>query len=169
MSLTEALRSVFGLARCFSDFEGLNRFVEQTKEYRVAAEAWIADRQVVHCFCDRCMSVKAMTVNVGALFGTQPNLREGLRCECGLTNRQRLLYSAIARRLQGEELAPVCILEQRSVLFHYLSQLIPELHGSEYLGPEFASGSKHLRGGRRLVHQDLCDLSYASNSMGLIV
>jgi SAM-dependent methyltransferase len=100
------------------------------------------------------------------------NLRETLTCPlCGLNNRQRLVATH-ARVAAGDVLARgtrpvVYAMEQVTAFFHWLSKLEAECEaiGSEYLGPEVASGTV-VKGVR---HEDATELTLADASVDVVV
>ncbi len=153
----------------FTAFGELESYVERSRQFRRAAEDWVSRHEVYQGYCDRCRAVMPMTVSVGAWFGDQPNLREGLRCECGLSNRQRLMFSAVTRLAGDRAPAAVCILERLSPLYYRLLETLPALLGSEYLEAGYPAGSIHRRRGEDVRHEDFCDLSYATASVDLLV
>src|SRR5579875_3068513 len=108
----------------------------------------------------------------GAVLGNNPSLREGLLCEgCGLSNRKRLMHSAIleeyarTKTLQGS----VLLLEGLSPLYRALAARIPDLIGSEYLGDDCVVGKEYevpTRG--RVRHESLTTLSFGNGSLNLL-
>ena len=155
--------------RYFSTLEEFSAFATDTKACRESVESWLSRRTAFDGYCDRCRRIRRMRVRAGAVFGERPNLREGLVCRCGLSNRQRLLYSAIKRNLAARDSETVHLLERHTKLFHWLQKTKLRVQGSEYLGRGLEPGSVHEVDGRLTVHQDLCDLSYDSNSIEMLV
>jgi hypothetical protein len=75
----------------FLDFENFRAFDEATWELHKCVESSIRNEQIIQGCCDVCENPQRFTVDSGAWFGDGPNLREGLVCQCGLSNRNRLI------------------------------------------------------------------------------
>jgi len=96
-----------------------------------------------------------------------PNWRERLVCPgCGMNNRQRLVAKLVQQSAVRYERPRVYLMEQVTPIFEWVRQLdATEVHGSEYLGPEYQAGAR-IKGVR---HEDVMNLSYPDGSFDLIV
>ena len=100
--------------------------------------------------------------------GERVNYRERLVCpSCGLNNRQRFMACLVSETLRAERSDPVTYLFERVTPFFgwALENLPGDIIGSEYLGPEFESGT--VVDGVR--HEDALALSLADDSVDVIV
>jgi hypothetical protein len=93
------------------------QFVTQIKPYQLEAESYLSLQRKVSGYCTACRRVRNFKVNCGVYFGHLPNLREGLVCECGLSNRNRLIYSAVTLENDSEVDVQIAILEGTSLLY----------------------------------------------------
>ena len=130
-------------------------------------------------YCQACHATTTFKVNAGPMFGDRPNLREGLRCErCSLSTRQRLMFAAMHDEIQRfPNISHGAMLEQTTSLHQAVRGRWPWLIGSEFLGDRHTSGrrywwSPHWRQWRqwqRIRHESITSLSYASDSLDLLV
>ncbi|MBS9476064.1 class I SAM-dependent methyltransferase [Ancylobacter radicis] len=99
-----------------------------------------------------------------------PNLRERLVCPVTqLNNRQRLMASLIEEAVeQGRAPKTLYFMEEVTPIFAWSQanlRNVAAIHGSEYLGPDYPSGTV-ING---LHHEDIHALSFASDMFDLIV
>ena len=136
----------------------------------------LASLESVDGYCQACGCATVFLVNTGAMFAERPNLREGLRCtRCQLTARQRLVLLAMQGELEtmsGKSRA--ALLERTTRLYGAARRRWPGLVGSEYLGEHRTSGryywwSTHWWRWRRTRHESITGLSYADQSLDLLV
>lgn len=156
----------------FTWFNGKHDFLQyvtQIKSYQLEAERYLSSQNEISGYCAACRGVRKFTVNAGVYFGPLPNLREGLVCECGLGNRNRLIYSAIALEAENYADVQMAILERTSVLFQRLQEIYPEIIGSEYIGTDVQGGTMHTAGGISVRHESITGLSFSSCSLDVIV
>ncbi len=139
-------------------------------EDALARSTWPRRRASLLGACDVCREVVRFEVTRHAslrarLLGSAPNWRETLACpRCRLNNRQRLVAKELAARVRAGDV--VYAMEQVTPMFAWLRTVAGiSLHGSEYLGPDVASGT--VRGGVR--HEDVTALSFADESVDWIV
>jgi SAM-dependent methyltransferase len=98
------------LLRLFSTFEQVHAFEDALWPARVALETAIAASDHWPIICPVCELSVQSGVNIGAWFGSAPNLREGMGCpHCGLSNRNRLMATLI------RDLAPVATFPDAAV------------------------------------------------------
>jgi SAM-dependent methyltransferase len=159
--------------RWFDNREDYAAYVEPTRPARRAQETAIGAQPVWGGYCVFCASPTRFTVSAGAMLGNNVNLREGLVCEtCHLGNRLRLIYKAVEDSSGGQaalRAKSVYIAERISLFYERLIGRVGELTGSEYLDPGYEPGSTHLTAGRRVRHEDLCRLSFPSESFDLVL
>ena len=153
----------------FRDKYDFLQYVNRIKSYQLEAEKYLSSKPEVHGYCTVCRGVKTFTVNSGVYFGPLPNLREGLVCECGLSNRNRLIYSAITFERANEAEMQMAILERTSILYRRLQNIYPEIIGSEYIGEGIQSGTMHTVCGVPVRHESITELSFPSCSLDIIV
>ena len=156
----------------FTWFNGKHDFLQyvtQIKSYQLEVERYLSSQNEVSGYCAACRGVRKFTVNAGVYFGPLPNLREGLVCECGLGNRNRLIYSAIALEAENYADVQMAILERTSVLFQRLQEIYPGIIGSEYIGTDVQGGTMHTAGGISVRHESITGLSFSSCSLDVIV
>lgn len=95
------------------------------------------------------------------------NWRERLVCAgCGMNNRQRLVAKLVQQCATQYGRPAIYLMEQVTPIFDWVRRLERvEIHGSEYLGHEYASGVR-IDGVR---HEDVMHLSYPDESFDMIV
>lgn len=134
-----------------------------------AADAWVEVQERLEGYCSVCQSRTAFQVNTGVMLGVHPSLREGLLCpDCGLVNRNRLLYDAIASTPLHDARRGLA-LEATTPLFVRLHARMPWLEGSEYFGPAHAPGEWVSFKEVLVQHQSITALGHADASLDLLV
>jgi|GEM_PF-1177979 len=117
--------------------------------------------------------------NVSVMHRIEPNVRETSLCKsCGSNNRKRQIGYVIAKTLSSlkesriRSAADLVHLDDFTIFnteaegaLHEVLKPCPGYISSEYFGPSFQSG--HLVGG--VMHQDLTDLSFGTESMDLVI
>lgn len=102
--------------------------------------------------------------------GDWANLREGLLCRCGLNSRMRQILLTLDALLAREGALPQAVVfEQVTPLFPRLRERLPQVIGSEFLGPAHRSGDVIEAMGQRVRHESLLATSYASDSLDLVM
>lgn len=102
--------------------------------------------------------------------GWIPNWRERQVCpSCQMNSRQRLISAIVSQYLrdcQSNNLN-VYFMEQVTPIYDWATKSFPAVNiiGSEFLGPQYASGT--VRDG--ILHEDVMALSFEDNSLDLIV
>lgn len=153
----------------FDSREAFLREIDALEPRRSAGEAFIAAQDSVGGYCTTCAAMTTFAVRVGGFYGSQPNLREGLACRgCGLSNRNRLIHSALRRRAGELEQGTVALLENLTPLFVALRRQLPQLLGSEYISEDHVSGQVYSYHGHPVRHESITQLSYADASLDLI-
>jgi hypothetical protein len=99
-----------------------------------------------------------------------PNWRERLECpECHMNNRQRLMATLVGQVLRpvADRSMDVYFMEQVTPIYEWTTGHYPQhqILGSEYLGHQYRGGEV-VRGIR---HEDVTQLSFANESLDLIV
>ena len=149
----------------FQDARSYEAEVESLRPLQLAAERALEQRDTVEGYCVPCGAVQVLRVDGGPRYGTRINLREGLICPRGLSNRNRLLAAAC---LQLTPTRPA-ILERFGPLYAVLREHFPELQGSEFLGPEVPPGEMREVRGTQVRHESLERLSYPDASFDLLI
>jgi len=162
--------------RWFQDRGTFITCAESLHEAITRQDALIAQSTSFNGICSACRLPTIFTVNTGAMFANRPNLREGLRCaRCKLTARQRLILLALQSETDAMPRHPQgAILEKTSHLYRIIHARLPEVTGSEYLGATRVSGksywwSTHWWRWRRTRHESITALSYADQSLSLLI
>ena len=134
-----------------------------------AGDAYVEAQEPLEGFCSVCQRPSRFQVKIGVMLGEHPHLREGIMCPfCGLSNRNRLLFDAIAETEFPRDRG-ASILEATSPMFARLKRYLPDLHGSEYFGPGHVAGETLDFRGTPVVHRSITDLGFADGELGLIV
>ena len=133
--------------------------------FQVLSERHVASKETFEGLCIPCGDVQLFKVAAGPTYASNPNLREGLVCPRGLSNRNRLLAAACLEMSPGRP----AILERFSPLYASLQQRFPELQGSEFLGPDVPPGASRVVNGTRVRHESIVRLSYPDGSLDLLV
>ncbi len=97
-----------------------------------------------------------------------PNWRERLECPlCKMNNRQRLIATLVKQILSAKQMQHIYFMEQVTSIYNWAITTFKNHHivGSEYLGYEYEAGAV-INGIR---HEDVENLSFADNSLDLIV
>lgn len=159
-------RSLF---RWFAGGEEMLAYAEALRPVLEPIEAHIAAQPTHSGFCTCCDAPSAFVVNSGVMLGHGPNLREGLICPgCGLSNRNRLVFTAVRELVGASPGARVAILERLSPLFHQLQRTFPDICGSEFIARDRAPGAESEVAGVITRHESITGLSYASASLDIV-
>jgi SAM-dependent methyltransferase len=153
-------------------FESSTEFlgeIERLEPRRQAGEAFVAEQETVPGYCAACAAMTTFAVRVGGFYGNRPNLREGMTCRgCGLSNRNRLIYSALRQRADAAPSLDAVMLECLTPLFLALRRHLPQIGGSEYISEQHESGKVYSYHGHQVRHESITQLSYADASLDLI-
>ncbi len=153
----------------FDNIADFTREIAALEPRRQAGEAFIAEKDTVSGYCVACAGMTTFAVRVGGFYGVNPNLREGLTCRgCGLSNRNRLIFSALQQRAAATPRPDVAMLECLTPLFVALRRKLPQLLGSEYISDAHQSGQVYSYHGHAVRHESITRLSYADASLDLI-
>ena len=127
-------------------------------------------------YCEVCKKNTLMRVcyEVGALGskGVQVGWSEDIECkECGLRNRQRALIDFLVNKVIKNQPNDVSIYlaEALTPTFAYLSRNYKSVIGSEFFGQEAKSGESYAFQGKSILHQDLTQLSFNSESFDVVI
>ena len=125
------------------------------------------DRWLLPAICQACGNAVGLLADHQHGWQGRVNFRERLTCpHCHLNTRQRFMAHLVRRVLAAELTPRVYLHEQVTPFFHWARTSLPgEVLGSEYLGPEHASGTV-IDGVR---HEDALALSFADGSLDLIL
>jgi len=163
----------------FQDFMENDPEILEHAQFEIALTAYRSQLSsfLLDGYCKVCD--QPTTFLVDRLYGAQetaegwrPNWRERLVCQsCQLNNRQRamahqLKTASTTRLAQGSTPLSLYAMEQISPLFNWLKNNLTQVTcvGSEYLQPEFASGTM-VEGIR---HEDAESLSFNDHSFDFI-
>jgi hypothetical protein len=116
--------------------------------------------------CDVCGHAVAFEGDWEYSAGRSPNFRERLRCpSCGLNNRKRFMAHLLRAAAPVTKPTRTYLFEQVTPFFAWAQRTLPgEVIGSEYLGPDVASGTT-VDGVR---HEDALALSFDDAAFGTI-
>ena len=156
--------------RWFTDANDLRAYADAIEPFQRKCETYLKNQERVDGYCHACDTITRFKVNSGALFGEEPNLREGLICErCGLSNRNRLLASAILAEGSWLPSTRVLAFERFSLLYEWLKSVFSEIIGTEYFGDAQLPGTMRTIYGLEVRHELITRSSFANNSFDLIV
>lgn len=134
----------------------------QEFEAALAAPHAYGEDWTVPGYCLVCEQPRDLIVDWIASVNHVPNWRERLQCPtCGLNNRQRF----VAHLVRAAGARDVYLYEQITPFWEWARREYPSAIGSEYLGHDVPGGA--VVSGVR--HEDALKLSFASNSLDLIV
>ena len=153
----------------FEAAEPYRRHVLALRDLQLAAERHLSRLDSMLGYCVPCGEIQPFRVDNGPRYGSAINLREGLVCSRGLSNRNRLLAAACMASMEDPLTTRVALLERLTPLFTVLRTRFPLLVGSEYLGASVAPGEVKTVHGQEVRHESLERLSYASESFDLLV
>ncbi len=133
--------------------------------FQVLSERQLASKETFEGLCIPCRAIQRFKVAAGPTYGSHPNLREGLVCPRGLSNRNRLLAAACL------ELTPKrpAILERFGPLYALLKERFPELQGSEFLGADVPPDEMRTVHGIQVRHESLERLGYPDACIDLLI
>lgn len=129
-------------------------------------------------YCSACEKVTKMRIDwmFGAGDITTPSVHPAwtetsLCSECGLNSRMRALWDFLKTRRKLERHQRVYIAEQLTTFYRKLKRKISSLVGSEYLGPDYKSGTivVSLKWRGKIRHEDLRALSFADGTFDLVI
>jgi SAM-dependent methyltransferase len=147
----------------FRSYENMNRFDSETWETRRSIERWLVELKEVQGYCLVCDTSQTFKVDAGVWFGDGPNLREGLLCTCGLSNRNRLLLYYIKQILKGdgtqENQRKVCFFEDETPLVKRFS----EICRANYVSSFFSSDAQNRK------FQDMTATTYRTGEFDMVV
>ncbi len=147
---------------------GYRQAIDGNERFIAASEDFIRKQESIELYCDFCQSVRTMRVDVGPNFGEgYPNLREGLVCECGAKNRDRLMMLAIRPRIHSND---------RIVVFGSTGRLAAWLRAThsnttfcEHFGAAHASGARVETEDGPVLNENLCGMTFADGSVDMLV
>ena len=153
----------------FEAAEPYRRYVNSLRDLQRAAERHLSGLESTLGYCVPCGEIQPFKVANGPRYGEAINLREGLVCSRGLSNRNRLLAAACMASTAEPTTARAALLERLTPLYAALKARFPLLLGSEYLGPSASPGETRMVHGQEVRHESLERLSYLSESFDLLV
>lgn len=121
-------------------------------------------------YCRACARSVVLSTGPDPAPGEWKNLLEGMSCPgCGLNGRMRLCLQVVEEELLGMQVKQTAILERITPLFPHLAKRIPGLVGCEFVGPGLRGGSLHKVQGIEVRHENFMALSFADNSLDLLL
>lgn len=165
------------------DFRAYEQFEMFLSKKLFSVFDWIDDHLICSrhsisfpAYCSVCEGVTQMHVDwyfgeVEEKGSIHPAWTETFKCEqCGLNSRMRALWEFVKDRVGFQEIRKAYIAEQITPFYKLLKRYIPSLVGSEYINPNYKSGTKVRWKGLQFVrHEDLTSLSFESESFDLVV
>lgn len=152
----------------FRDRESFEQYFSVIGERARIIEDRLGQETVVRGYCDCCADVVDLRILSGATFGSRPNLREGMICPNGLSNRQRLLYRVLSCCRRNDERLKLALFEDLSPLAARLRRLqFLATNPSLYLGDGHRSGDSYVYRSSVVAHQDITASSYVDRSVDL--
>lgn len=114
-------------------------------------------------YCEVCNRFVHFYVEEKVFASKKESFRETLVCpRCGLSNRMRMTYSIISKYATMDNMY---ITEQVTPFFKELKKKYPRLIGSEFISGECEPGSIN----NKIRHEDICNLSFDSNSLEMVI
>ena len=156
--------------KAFNDKAQYRSYEASLADELATIESSIAQTKRISGYCCVCGRIRTFKVSSGTMLGPNPNLREGMTCECGLSNRNRLIYAMIQILVRANQYSHLAILEEITSLFRALKKEYPNIVGSEYVNGESQYRGAQMRAGRFSVrNEDICNLSFPSNTLDLLI
>lgn len=119
-------------------------------------------------YCCACQRIVEFAVGPQAK-GDWLNLRESFLCgACGLNGRARSLLLVLRAEI-GESRPATLVFEHVTPLFRRVRTEFPFVQSCEFLGPDLRSGEVKDQGGQRIRHEDMMNLSYADESLDIVL
>lgn len=153
----------------YLDLVSLRASIRSELEFAGAAEGFLRSQASAGGFCHLCRRLVEFAIDGGPDFGPgHPNLREGLVCECGAKNRDRLMMLASRDLLAGA---------RHVVFFGALSgwaRWARETHGDrilfcEYLGEKADPGAIVPIDGLIVQNEDMTRMTLPDASTDLVL
>lgn len=152
--------------RTRAEFDALTTNLEP---YRKVVEAQLLQARETTGYCRACGKTTLLATGPDPVPGEWKNLLEGMLCRCGLNGRMRLCLQVIEEETLGVAANNAVILERITPLFPHVAKRLPGIIGCEFVGPEHASGSMHHINGTGVRHENFMALSFADNSLDLLL
>lgn len=145
---------------------------------------WIDDRLLYSrhpfqypAYCAACERVTQIRIDWHLSGGDHtssihPAWSETAVCDrCGLNSRMRALLDFLKTHCDLQHVQRAYIAEQVTPFYRHLKNVVSNLVGSEYCGPNMKSGNRvfNLRYLRWIRHEDLTNLSFAPNEFDLVI
>jgi SAM-dependent methyltransferase len=116
------------------------------------------------------MNVNWMYGEVTGTGSFNPSWTETFICpSCGFNSRMRALYALVTEELQVRPTARIYLAEQVTHGYRIYKSRFPNLIGSEYLGATLTPGREYVHDGARVRHEDHTDLSFAAESLDVVI
>lgn len=153
---------------CSSKTEYIQLSSEVFQECCRLIEPIILNLECMSGYCRGCGGVSVFSINK-PMDGDWYNLLEGMVCKCMLNGRMRLILKFLDEFLEGKSFNNSHILELITPLFPYIAKRIPSIIGSEFVNSEAVPGISYNINGIDVRHEDFSNLSFANNSLDLLM
>jgi SAM-dependent methyltransferase len=137
-----------------------------TKNYLIKLSTGGGGIKRLFGFCQICKIPTVFLLDSCYSYNGVVNYRERMICPiCGLNNRMRFLLGETLKTAKIYKNCKIYIYEQTTCFYKKLLKFYPNTIGSEYLGPEYKSGTVI----DEILHEDSSCLSFSNESFDLIL
>lgn len=117
-------------------------------------------------FCSPCKKIIRYQISDTSRFGSAVNLRESISCECGMSQRARLIFdTTLANLVEGKSIA---LFESSTPLSLKLSQHY-SVSESSFIDRNVSSGALCVLNEKEVIHQDMTKMSYVEESFDALI
>lgn len=157
------------LSAAYSSADAFRADIEAVDAHIRSTEEALRTHSSALGYCVACEKVQAFAINAGPDFGPQyPNLREGLVCQCGAKNRDRLMILASRSDVLGGE---------RTIFFGAFSGWAnwakrhrgDHVQFCEYLEDASSRGRDVVMNGVTVRNEDLTSMTFEDATADLIL
>jgi len=152
--------------RTRAEFDTLTTSLEP---YRKLVETRLLQIPETMGYCRACGKTTLLNTGPEPVPGEWKNLLEGMLCNCGLNGRMRLCLQVVEEETLGRTIKDAAILERITPLFPHIAKRLPGIIGCEFVAPQHAGGSLHDVHGIPVRHENFMALSFADNSLDLLL
>jgi len=156
----------------FNWYDNKESFLSYSRSIRKSQdviEGYFSKQKHITGYCHICNKITKYSIHTGVMFGDKPNLREGMICECGLSNRNRLVYLATNNKLYKFNDPKILLFERLSMLYDLFSSAYPNVIGTEYLGGDKIRGNVYEVNGKNVRNESITELTFDDESFDCIV
>lgn len=150
-----------------AEFDTLTASLEP---HRQLVERDLLQRSHSTGYCRACGKTTQLHTGPTPPPGEWKNLLEGMLCPaCGLNGRMRLCLQVVEEETLGLQVKSAAILERITPLYPHIARRLPGIIGCEFVGPTQRPGSLHDINGAVVRHENFMALSFASDSLDLLL